>query len=139
MGLKPRNILEYMDDMHGGGDAQEPYDSYVDELRTYVNMVKREILYSLERSDPEDPNKTHDLSRYENARETIIHFGNALQEFFINTNTLPDQLVSFHTSVFKDESVNPNKFVVLREHIPVNIAIQYIKNDTQMNTTSFKK
>ena len=120
-------------------DTQEQYDSYVKELRTYINMLKREILNSLERSDPTDPNKTHDLGRYEKARETIIHFGNALQEFFMNTNTSPDELVSFHTAVFKDESVNPNKFVLLRENIPVNIAIQYIKNDTQMNTTSFKK
>ena len=121
--------------MDGGA---EQYDSYVTQLRNYMNMFKKEVLNSLEKSNLDDPNETHDIGRFTKANNTIIHFGNALRDFFASNNSDLTQLTQFHKSVF-DNSVSIPDYNMLKGNIPANIAIQYITNDTQANTTSFKK
>lgn len=121
--------------MDGGA---EQYDSYVTQLRNYMNMFKKEVLNSLEQSNPDDPNETHDIGRFTKANDTIIHFGNALHDFFATNNPDLTQLTQFHNSVF-DNSVSMPDYSTLKRNIPANIALQYITNDIQMNTTSFKK
>lgn len=114
------------------------YDRYVTELRNYINMFKKEVLNSLEKSNPDDPNKTHDIERFTEANDTIIHFGNALRDFFASNNPNLEKLTTFHTSVFRNRIPMPD-YITLKRNIPANIAIHYITIDTQANTTSFKK
>jgi hypothetical protein len=121
--------------MDGGA---EQYDRYITELRNYMNMFKKEVLNSLEKSNPDDPNETHAIERFTKANAKIIHFGNALRHFFASNNSDLTQLTQFHNSVF-DNSVSMPDYNMLKRNIPADIAIQYITNDTQANTTSFKK
>lgn len=103
-----------------------------------MNMFKKEVLNSLEKSNPDDPNETHDIGRFTKANETIIRFGNALRYFFATNYPDLEQLTAFHTSVF-DNSIPMPDYNTLKRNIPADIAIQYITNDTQTYTTSFKK
>ena len=119
-------------------EGAEQYDPHVTELRNYINMFKMKVLNSLENSNPDDPNKTHAIERFTKANDTIIHFGNALRDFFATNNSDLTQLTQFHKSVF-DNSVSMPDYTTLKRNIPANIAINYINNDTQANTTSFKK
>ena len=121
--------------MDGGA---EQYDPHVTELRNYINMFKKEVLNSLEKSNPDDPNETHAIERFTKANDTIIHFGNALRDFFASNNPNLEKLTEFHTSVLGNRIPMPD-YTTLKRNIPANIAINYINNDTQANTTSFKK
>jgi len=124
--------------MDGGADDGAFYDAYVTELRNYINMFKKEVLNSLEKSNPDDPNETHAIERFTKANAKIIHFGNALRDFFASNNSNLEKLTEFHTLVLGN-SMPILDYNMLKGNIPANIAILCIMNDTQANTTSFKK
>lgn len=115
-------------------------DTYVNQLRNYINTFKSAVLNTLESANPNNPNKTHDVNRLFKEAEKIINFGNALSTYFSPTTQLENikkVLYENHNCVLGIEVAKPD-FDELKNKIPPDIAEHYIKNDTKYNIYMIK-
>jgi len=120
-------------------------------FRNYINSAKKVILNALEKGDPNDPNKTHDMGRLDRAISNIIKFGNALMDFFKEAGPI-EIVVQNHNTIFKSvhgadmpDGLDANGlpdgldlFALKRNPSDRATCIFIIENDIKRNTLSTK-